>query len=51
MTPEEQLTELGYTLPKAPAPIANYVGAVHTGNFLGCMLNLLYRGGFRSRSR
>ena len=34
MTPEERIAELGYTLPKAPAPIANYVGAVQTGSLL-----------------
>lgn len=39
MTPEEQLTELGYTLPKAPAPIANYVGAVQTGNLQPKVIN------------
>jgi enamine deaminase RidA (YjgF/YER057c/UK114 family) len=34
MTPEQRIAELGYSLPKAPAPIANYVGAVQTGNLL-----------------
>ena len=34
MTPEERLTELGHALPQTPQSIANYVGAVHTGNLL-----------------
>jgi enamine deaminase RidA (YjgF/YER057c/UK114 family) len=34
MTPEERLTELGHTLPMTPQSIANYVGAVRTGNLL-----------------
>jgi enamine deaminase RidA (YjgF/YER057c/UK114 family) len=34
MTPEQKLRELGHTLPPPPPPIANYVGAVHTGNLL-----------------
>ena len=34
MTPEERLTELGHALPETPRSIANYVGAVRTGNLL-----------------
>ena len=34
MTPEERLQQLGYTLPAAPPPVANYVGAVQSGNLL-----------------
>src|SRR6266699_5183133 len=34
MTPEERLTELGHALPETPKSIANYVGAVWTGNLL-----------------
>src|ERR1700730_8024206 len=34
MTPEEKLNELGITLPQTPQSIANYVGAVRTGNLL-----------------
>jgi enamine deaminase RidA (YjgF/YER057c/UK114 family) len=32
--PEAKLKELGYTLPTAQKPIANYVNAVHTGNLV-----------------
>jgi enamine deaminase RidA (YjgF/YER057c/UK114 family) len=32
--PEARLKELGILLPKAPAPVANYVNAVRTGNLL-----------------
>ena len=32
MNPEQRLSELGYTLPKPPAPIGTYVGGVQTGN-------------------
>lgn len=38
-SPEEKLEELGITLPGASSPVANYVGAVRTGNLLflaGC---------------
>ena len=38
-SPEEKLAELGITLPSASSPVANYVGAVRTGNLLflaGC---------------
>ena len=34
MTPEERLSELGLALPATPQSIANYVGAVRTGNLL-----------------
>lgn len=34
MTVEERLKELGYTLPQAPQPVGNYVGAVQTGNLV-----------------
>jgi enamine deaminase RidA (YjgF/YER057c/UK114 family) len=34
MTPEERLHELGLELPTTPPSIANYVGAVQTGNLL-----------------
>jgi enamine deaminase RidA (YjgF/YER057c/UK114 family) len=34
MTPEQRLAELGLALPQTPQSIANYVGAVHTGNLL-----------------
>ncbi len=34
MIPEQTLTGLGLTLPKAPAPAANYVPYVRTGNLL-----------------
>lgn len=33
-TPEENLTDMGITLPKTPNPAANYVNAVRTGNLL-----------------
>ncbi len=33
-TPEERLEELGIELPAMPAPIANYVRAVRTGNLV-----------------
>ncbi len=33
-SPEEKLAELGITLPSASSPVANYVGAVRTGNLL-----------------
>jgi enamine deaminase RidA (YjgF/YER057c/UK114 family) len=32
--PEAKLKELGIALPKPPAPVANYVNAVRTGNLL-----------------
>lgn len=32
--PEARLRELGITLPEAAAPVANYVNAVRTGNFI-----------------
>ena len=38
-SPEDKLAELGITLPSASSPMANYVGAVRTGNLLflaGC---------------
>jgi enamine deaminase RidA (YjgF/YER057c/UK114 family) len=34
MTPEQRLAELGHTVPQTPPSIANYVGAVRTGNLL-----------------
>lgn len=33
-TPEQRLTELGFALPKASTPIANYVAAVRSGNLV-----------------
>ncbi len=33
-TPEEKLAALGHVLPAAPAPVANYVPAVRTGNLV-----------------
>ncbi|MGI9148371.1 MAG: RidA family protein [Chloroflexota bacterium] len=33
-TPEERLEQLGHALPPTPKSIANYVGAVRTGNLL-----------------
>jgi enamine deaminase RidA (YjgF/YER057c/UK114 family) len=33
-TPEQRLLALGITLPEAPAPVANYVRAVTTGNLV-----------------
>ena len=34
MTPEQKLADLGHTLPSAPAPAANYVPFVISGNLL-----------------
>ncbi|MGD9510235.1 MAG: RidA family protein [Geminicoccaceae bacterium] len=34
MKVEQRLAELGITLPQAQSPVANYVGAVQTGNLL-----------------
>ena len=34
MTPEQRLSELGLTLPPAPAPVAAYVPAVRSGNLV-----------------
>lgn len=34
MTPEQKLADLGLTLPDAPAPAANYVPYVRSGNLL-----------------
>lgn len=34
MTIEQRLIDLGITLPSGTAPAANYVNAVHSGNFL-----------------
>ena len=34
MTPEQKLADLGHTLPAAPAPAANYVPYVISGNLL-----------------
>jgi enamine deaminase RidA (YjgF/YER057c/UK114 family) len=34
MKVEQRLVELGITLPQAQTPVANYVGAVQTGNLL-----------------
>lgn len=34
MTVEDRLKELGLDLPPAPRPVANYVGAVQTGNLV-----------------
>lgn len=31
---ERKLKQLGFILPKAPAPVANYVGSVRTGNLV-----------------
>ena len=33
-SPEQRLEELGIQLPDPPAPVANYVGAVQTGNLV-----------------
>src|SRR4051794_36398708 len=33
-SPDQRLAELGITLPKPAAPVANYVGVVRTGNLL-----------------
>ncbi|HJW31668.1 MAG TPA: Atu1372/SO_1960 family protein [Saprospiraceae bacterium] len=33
-TPEERIAQMGLTIPPAPAPAANYVNAVRTGNLL-----------------
>jgi len=33
-TPEQRLAQLGLTLPKTSAPVANYVPAVRTGNLI-----------------
>src|SRR3954453_17280151 len=33
-SPDQRLTELGITLPKPAAPVANYVGVVRAGNLL-----------------
>ncbi|MFF5210011.1 RidA family protein [Streptosporangium sp. NPDC000396] len=34
MTPEQKLTELGLTLPKVVAPLAAYVPAIRSGNYI-----------------
>ena len=34
MSAEKRLKELGIDLPQVPAPVANYVNAVRTGNLL-----------------
>jgi enamine deaminase RidA (YjgF/YER057c/UK114 family) len=34
MTVEDRIRELGFTLPNPPQPVANYVGAVQTGNLV-----------------
>ena len=34
LSPEQRLEELGIQLPDPPAPVANYVGAVQTGNLV-----------------
>ena len=34
LSPEQRLDELGIQLPDPPAPVANYVGAVQTGNLV-----------------
>ncbi|MDA8216553.1 MAG: RidA family protein [Dehalococcoidales bacterium] len=34
MKTEEKIKSLGLTLPSSPSPVANYVGAVRTGNLL-----------------
>ena len=34
MSAEDKLKQLGITLPQSPAPVANYVPAVRTGNLL-----------------
>lgn len=33
-TPEERIEKMGLTIPDAPAPAANYVNAVRTGNLM-----------------
>ncbi|MBC8202124.1 MAG: RidA family protein [Planctomycetes bacterium] len=32
MSIQQKIAELGFTLPEAPAPVANYVPAIHVGN-------------------
>ncbi len=34
MTPEEKISQLGYTLPAAAPPVGSYVNCVRTGNLL-----------------
>jgi len=45
MTIEHRLTELGMTLPDAPAPVASYVSCVRTGNLVVVSGQLPFRAG------
>jgi enamine deaminase RidA (YjgF/YER057c/UK114 family) len=44
-TPEEALAELGLTVPEVPAPVAVYVPAVRTGNYIYTSGQLPMRNG------
>jgi enamine deaminase RidA (YjgF/YER057c/UK114 family) len=44
-TPEEALAELGLTVPEVPAPVAVYVPAVRTGNYVYTSGQLPMRNG------
>jgi enamine deaminase RidA (YjgF/YER057c/UK114 family) len=44
-TPEENLAELGLTVPEVPAPVAVYVPAVRTGNYVYTSGQLPMRNG------
>jgi enamine deaminase RidA (YjgF/YER057c/UK114 family) len=44
-TPEQRLADLGFSLPPAPAAVANYVPWVVTGNLVMTSGNLPWRGG------
>ena len=45
MNIEHKLTELGMTLPEAPAPVASYVPCVRTGNLVVVSGQLPFRAG------
>lgn len=45
MTPQEQLKNLGLTLPEAPKPVAAYIPSVRTGNLLYISGQLPFRDG------
>jgi enamine deaminase RidA (YjgF/YER057c/UK114 family) len=51
MTPEERLRELGHELGAAPLPIANYVGAVRSGNLVFLSGKGPDRGGRRPQGK